>query len=89
MTRLFPHLLAQASRIKAAPYRSHVAFMDQIAAQYDFGDQALLHLTERLKDVVDPAGILSPGKQGIWGPVGRNKFFGRPGGISSAPLELD
>lgn len=66
VAKLFPHLLAQAATIKAAPYRSHVAFMDQIAAQYDFGGQALLRLTERLKDVVDPAGILSPGKQGIW-----------------------
>jgi 4-cresol dehydrogenase (hydroxylating) len=25
-----------------------------------------MHLTETIKDAVDPAGILSPGKQGIW-----------------------
>jgi 4-cresol dehydrogenase (hydroxylating) flavoprotein subunit len=47
-------------------YRGHVAFMDEIAAQYDWGDHAMLRLTERIKDALDPNGILSPGKQGIW-----------------------
>ncbi len=39
--------------------------MDVVAAQYDFNDHALMRLTERIKDAVI-AGILSPGKQGIW-----------------------
>ena len=47
-------------------YRGHIAFMDEIAAQYGFGDHALLRLYETLKDALDPDGILSPGKQGIW-----------------------
>ena len=40
--------------------------MDQVAATYDWNDGALLRLHERLKDVLDPDGILSPGKMGIW-----------------------
>ena len=40
--------------------------MDQIAAQYNFNDHALAALLQTLKDALDPAGILSPGKQGIW-----------------------
>lgn len=47
-------------------YRGHIAFMDEIAAQYGFRDHALLRLYETLKDALDPDGILSPGKQGIW-----------------------
>jgi len=47
-------------------YRGHIAFMDEIAAQYGFNDHALLRLQETLKGALDPDGILSPGKQGIW-----------------------
>ena len=34
--------------------------------QYSFGDHAYRRFCETIKDAVDPAGILSPGKQGIW-----------------------
>ena len=47
-------------------YRGHIEFMDEIAAQYGFGDHAMRRLHETLKDALDPGGILSPGKQGIW-----------------------
>ncbi|MGH3296365.1 MAG: FAD-binding protein [Trebonia sp.] len=47
-------------------YRGHIEFMDDIAAQYDWGDHAMLRLYGTLKDALDPDGILSPGKQGIW-----------------------
>jgi 4-cresol dehydrogenase (hydroxylating) len=47
-------------------YRGHIAFMDEIAARYGFNDHALLRLYETLKGALDPDGILSPGKQGIW-----------------------
>jgi 4-cresol dehydrogenase (hydroxylating) len=51
-------------------YRGHIAFMDEIAAQYGFNDHALLRLYGTLKGALDPDGILSPGKQGIWPPSG-------------------
>ncbi len=47
-------------------YRAHVAFMDLVGEQYSWGDHALRRLNERLKDALDPKGILSPGKQGVW-----------------------
>jgi hypothetical protein len=47
-------------------YRGHIDFMDDIAAQYGWGDHAMLRLYGTLKDALDPDGILSPGKQGIW-----------------------
>ncbi len=50
-------------------YRSHLAFMDEVGEQYAYGGHALRRLVETLKDGLDPNGILSPGKQGIW-PAG-------------------
>lgn len=47
-------------------YRGHISFMDDIADACDFGDHAMRRLQETIKDALDPDGILSPGKQGIW-----------------------
>ena len=33
---------------------------------YNFNDNAYLRFVEKIKDAVDPNGVLSPGKQGIW-----------------------
>lgn len=40
--------------------------MDQIAATYNFNNNAQMRLNERIKNALDPKGILSPGKNGIW-----------------------
>jgi 4-cresol dehydrogenase (hydroxylating) len=53
-------------------YRSHIDHMDAVAAEYSFNDHAALRLSERIKDALDPTGILSPGKQGIW-PAGPDR----------------
>ena len=47
-------------------YRTNIQHMDLVAEQFDWGDHAQMRLNERLKDLLDPNGILSPGKQGIW-----------------------
>jgi len=50
-------------------YRTHLALMDQIAGTYSFNDNALMRLSETLKDAIDPNGILAPGKvsqSSIW-----------------------
>ncbi|KAF2737823.1 FAD-linked oxidase-like protein [Polyplosphaeria fusca] len=47
-------------------YRSHVNTMDLVAELYDFNGHAYRRFVETIKDAVDPRGILSPGKQGIW-----------------------
>ncbi|ALL64928.1 4-cresol dehydrogenase [hydroxylating] flavoprotein subunit [Paraburkholderia caribensis MBA4] len=53
-------------------YRSHLVYMDFAAARYNFNDGAMLRLSETIKDALDPTGILSPGKQGIWPKAFRN-----------------
>jgi (+)-pinoresinol hydroxylase len=47
-------------------YRTHVAFMDKVADAYSYNDHALRRFHETLKDAIDPNGVLSPGKSGIW-----------------------
>lgn len=59
-------LIDDARRLDLGVYRTHVDLMDDAAAQYDFNDHAMLRVQERLKDALDPGGILDVGKQGVW-----------------------
>ncbi|HHW83497.1 MAG TPA: FAD-binding oxidoreductase [Actinomycetales bacterium] len=63
---LYSEVLQAAARRGYAPYRSHVDYMDDIAALFSWNDNAHLHLQEKLKDALDPNGIIAPGKQGVW-----------------------
>lgn len=47
-------------------YRTHPIFQDQIMNAMSWNDNALLRLHETVKDALDPNGILSPGRYGIW-----------------------
>ncbi len=63
---LFATLVEDAARAGYAEYRTHLSYMDPVARTFDFNDHALLRLNERVKDALDPNGILAPGKSGIW-----------------------
>jgi 4-cresol dehydrogenase (hydroxylating) len=63
---LFGVMIDDAAEAGFGEYRTHLMFMDQIARTYKFNDHALWDLHHRIKDTLDPNGILSPGKMGIW-----------------------
>jgi 4-cresol dehydrogenase (hydroxylating) len=59
-------LIADARQHGYGEYRAHIDYMDLVADCYDYNHHALRRLNQRVKDVLDPAGILAPGKSGIW-----------------------
>jgi (+)-pinoresinol hydroxylase len=62
----FKKLIRVAAEHGWGEYRTHTAFMETVASTYSFNNHALLHFHETVKDAIDPNGILSPGKCGIW-----------------------
>lgn len=63
---LFDKLIDVAAANGWGEYRTHTLWYDKVARSYSFNDNALLRFNERVKDAVDPNGILAPGKMGIW-----------------------
>jgi 4-cresol dehydrogenase (hydroxylating) len=47
-------------------YRAAPAFQQEIMNTYSFNNGALQRLHETLKDALDPNGVLSAGRYGIW-----------------------
>jgi 4-cresol dehydrogenase (hydroxylating) len=64
--RVFKRLVEVAADHGWGEYRTHTGFMDDCAAAYSFNDHSLLRLQETLKDAIDPNGVLSAGRYGIW-----------------------
>jgi len=59
-------LVEEAAKQGYGEYRAHLDFMDLASEQYSFGDHAYKRFCETIKDAVDPNGILSPGRHGVW-----------------------
>ncbi|HXZ67122.1 MAG TPA: FAD-binding oxidoreductase [Alphaproteobacteria bacterium] len=62
----FKQIIELAAQHGWGEYRTAPAFMDDVANVYSFNNHALRRLHEKLKDAVDPNGIISAGRYGIW-----------------------
>jgi 4-cresol dehydrogenase (hydroxylating) flavoprotein subunit len=63
---LFGVMVREAAAQGYGEYRTHIHYMDMIASTYGWNDNALMKMNQTIKDALDPNGILSPGKSGIW-----------------------
>lgn len=54
-------------------YRTPPAFQDDVMAQYSFNNNSLMQVHEKIKDALDPNGIISAGRYGVWPKHLRNR----------------
>lgn len=63
---LYQHLVRDGAEQGYIAYRTHVSYMNDLAKKLDFNHAAFARFTGLLKDTMDPNGVLSPGKSGVW-----------------------
>ena len=63
---LFAKIMDRCAEHGFAGYRTSPAFQDRLIGKYSFNNNALLRFQEKLKDGIDPNGIIAPGRYGIW-----------------------
>ena len=72
-------LIEDAHKRRLAGYRAHISEMDSSPRNSTSTIMPPCATYERLKDALDPGGVLSPGKQGIW-PKALRQARGEGGG---------
>ena len=59
-------LIQTAAENGWSEYRSVPALQEAVMATFSFNDHAFMRTCERIKDALDPNGVLSAGRYGIW-----------------------
>ena len=70
---LFAKIMDRCAEHGWASYRTSPAFQDRLVSKYSMNNNSLLRFQEKLKDGIDPNGIIAPGRYGIWPAKMRNK----------------
>ncbi|KAL8293539.1 hypothetical protein RQP46_000240 [Phenoliferia psychrophenolica] len=68
-------LIEDHAKLGYGEYRTHIALQDQVMETYNYNDSALLRLHEKMKDGLDPRGIMAPGRSGVWPASYRGKGY--------------
>ncbi|MCP5395415.1 MAG: FAD-binding oxidoreductase [Sphingomonadaceae bacterium] len=66
MKALFNTLIRESAAAGYGEYRTHLGWMDPVMDTFNFNDHSLRAMNEKIKDALDPNGIIAPGKQGVW-----------------------
>ncbi|KAF2643710.1 FAD-linked oxidase-like protein [Massarina eburnea CBS 473.64] len=82
--RCLRDMIDDAAAFGYGEYRTHLALMDQVAGTYNWNDNALMKFNNKIKDALDPNGILAPGRCGIWPKRYRNRGWELKGGETSS-----
>jgi FAD/FMN-containing dehydrogenase len=59
-------LMRDGAELGYVEYRTHVKYQDDVASKLTFNGGARNRFATLLKDTLDPNGVLSPGKGGVW-----------------------
>jgi 4-cresol dehydrogenase (hydroxylating) len=59
-------VLKENAKLGYGDYRAPPILQDDVADQYSYNNFVLRRFNEQLKDAIDPNGIISPGRAGVW-----------------------
>lgn len=80
--QLIKTLIANVGRKSWGEYRTHLVLTDQIANPYSWNNHAQMKLNKAIKNALDPRGILTSGKTGIWPESYDEKAWAVPEGMT-------
>lgn len=63
---LLRRILEENAKLGYGDYRAPPIIQDAVAEQYSFNNHILRRFNEKLKNAIDPNGIISPGRAGVW-----------------------
>lgn len=63
---LFARIMDRCAERGWGGYRTNPAFQDRLISKYSYNNNALQKFRQKLKDSIDPNGIMAPGRYSLW-----------------------